>query len=82
VACILRFAIVKKPVSLLLTLITMIILLCFWIVIYSILQEAQYRPSLLFLLCVNAAFRTLRFEDTTQISPATPIQSDTQDEDQ
>lgn len=80
VSGILRFAIAGKPIHLALTWITIVFLYFGWFVIQAALQEGQYRPSLLFILCVVAAFKTLRFRDESSSPSNTHTQSDSADE--
>ena len=80
VSGILRFAIVRRPIHLGLTWVIIVLLYFGWFVIQAALQEGQYRPSLLFILCVVAAFKTMRFSDAATNPSNSPTQSDLRDE--
>ena len=80
VSGVLRFAIARKPIDERWAWITIILLYFGWFMIQAALQKGQYRPSLLFVLCVVAAFKTLRCPDAVTSASATPIQSDAGDD--
>lgn len=64
VSGILRFAIARRPIDLSLTWVAIVILYFGWFGIQAALNDGPYRPSVLFFLCVVAAFKTMRFRDT------------------
>ena len=80
VSGILRFGIARRPIHLALTWLVIILLYLGWFVIQAAIQDGQYRPSMLFVLCVVAAFKTMRFRDTPLSAAETSIQSDASDE--
>ncbi len=80
VSGVVTFAIARKPIDERWALITIILLYFGWFMIQAALPEGQYRPSLLFVLCVVAAFKTLRCPDAVTSASATPIQSDAGDD--
>jgi hypothetical protein len=64
VSGILRFGLARRPIHLALTWVAIVVLYLGWFVIQAALNDGQYRPSMLFVLCVVAAFKTMRFRDT------------------
>ena len=63
VSGVLRFGIARRPIHLALTWLVIVLLYWGWFVIQAALNDGQYRPGLLFCLCVVAAFKTMRFSD-------------------
>lgn len=63
VSGILRFRLARRPIHLALTWVVIVVLYLGWFVIQVALNDGQYRPSMLFVLCVVAAFKTMRFRD-------------------
>lgn len=63
VSALLRFGLARRPIHVALTWIVIIALYIGWFMIQVAVGNDQYRPSILFFLCVVAAFKTMRFED-------------------
>lgn len=80
VSAVLRFGIARKPIHLALTWLVMIFLYLGWIAIQTALQDGQYRPSMLFFLCVVAAFKTMRFRDAPTTAADAPPELEKRDE--
>lgn len=58
-----RFAIARRKVHLAITWPILIFLYFGWFIIWALLTDGEpYTPSLLFVICLVAAFRTLRFD--------------------
>lgn len=74
VSGIIRFGLARRPIHLALNLVISVVLYLGWFVIQAAFNDSQYRPSMLFVLCVVAAFKTMRFRD---ISPATAAETST-----
>jgi hypothetical protein len=71
-AALLRFGLVRRPFRRLWAWVTIVLLyFSFFVIRAGAFQDDQYRPSLLFVLCLIAAFRILRTEGKTQVSAAT-----------
>ncbi len=70
VSGILRFGLARRPIHLALTWVVIVVLYLGWFVIQAALNDGQYRPSMLFVLCVFAAFKTMRFRDTPTTTAA------------
>lgn len=79
---ILRFTIARRPINLSLSWVAIVILYLGWFGIQAALNDRPYRPSLLFFLCVVAAFKTMRSRDTStttasEISPEPVLRDET-----
>ena len=79
---ILRFALARRPIHPALTCLVIVVLYIGWFVIQVALSDGQYRPSLLFALCVVAAFKTMRFGEipsttATETSPESEQRDET-----
>ena len=59
----LRFGLARHPIHLALTWVVIVVLYLGWFVLYQVLNDSPYRPSMPFVLCVVAAFKTMRFRD-------------------
>ncbi len=67
-AALLRFGLVRRPFRRLWAWVTIVLLyFSFFVVRTAAFEDEQYRPSLLFLLCLIAAFRILRAEGMTPV---------------
>lgn len=63
IAILIRFVIARRRVHLAITWPIMIVLYFGWFIIMAVLTDGQpYKPSLLFILCLIAAFKTMRFQ--------------------
>lgn len=63
IAMLIRFAIARRRIHLAITWPVMIILYFGWFIIVAALTDGQpYKPSLLFILCLIVAFKTMRFQ--------------------
>lgn len=70
VSGILRFGLARRPIHLALTWVVIVLLYLGWFLIQAALNDGQYRPSMLFYLCVVAAFKTIRFMDSPTTTDA------------
>jgi len=66
VSYIFRFTLVRRRFHLGLAWLAIIVMFLGWFVIQTALQNGQYKPSFLFVLCLVAAFKTMRFQDESQ----------------
>lgn len=81
VSGILRFGLARHPIHLALTCVLIVVLYLGWFVIQVAFNDGQYRPSMLFVLCVVAAFKTMRFRDIPPtIAAETSTESEERDE--
>lgn len=72
-AALLRFGLVRRPFRRLWAWVTIVLLyFSFFVVRTAAFEDEQYRPSLLFLLCLIAAFRILRAEGMTPVLSTSP----------
>jgi hypothetical protein len=70
VSGILRFGLARRPIHLALTWVAIVSLYLGWFMIQAAHNDGQYRPSMLFVLCVVAAFKTMRYRDTPSMIDA------------
>jgi len=65
-SCLLRFTLARRRLSLGLAWLAIFVMFLAWFVIQAALQNGHYKPSFLFILCLVAAFKTMRFQDESQ----------------
>ena len=63
IAMLIRFVIARRRIHLAITLPIMIVLYFGWFIIIAVLTDGEpYKPSLLFMLCLLAVFKTMRIQ--------------------
>lgn len=79
-ATLLRFGLMRRPFRRLWAWVSIVLLyFSFFVLRAVIFQDEEYRPSLLFVLCVIAAFRILRMENTSPRPAAPSLEAPTEE---
>lgn len=66
ISALIRFVIARRSVHVAITWVVLIFLYFGWFIVWALITDGEpYTPSLLFLACLIASFKTLRFSEQT-----------------